>query len=233
MAQSEFIARQRTAIIKENLEKKGACCVGFADISRLDLPIAHKYPSGICFAFRHDDEVVNQLPIDELFIKISSSLTEKAGDAYRSVQKLLDAWGYHYSRIPSTTKIDELPDPGEGLPQKTLATLAGLGWIGKSTLLVTPRFGPRIRLGTLLTDMPLVMDNPIIQSRCGDCKACMDACPIVAIKGKLWSQLTPRIELLDVTRCYNHLWSEKSTLGRRRECGLCLKACPMGQERQR
>lgn len=228
---SKEVAKHQTERIREVLEEKGACCTGFADISRLGLPITHKYPFGICFAIRHDDEIVNQLPNDELFVKMGSSLTEKAGHVYQAIQELLEAWGYHYSRVPSTTKIDELPDPGEELPQKTLATLAGLGWIGKSTLLITPKFGPRIRPGTLLTDMPLVTDIPIIQSKCGDCRACVDVCPVGAITGNLWSQTTPRSELFDVSRCYNYRWSEKTTLGRRLECGLCLKICPVGQRK--
>lgn len=220
----------QTERIKGVLVEQGACCTGFADLSKLGLPITHRYPFVICFTIRHDDETVDQLPNDEPWNKMSSLLTEKARLIYQAAQGLLESWGYHYSRVPSTTKIDELPDPGEELPQKTLATLAGLGWIGKSTLLITSEFGPRIRPGTLLTDMPLVTDIPITQSKCGDCTACVDICPVGAIKGTLWSQTTPRSELFDVSRCYNYRWSQKATLGRRLECGRCLKVCPIGQK---
>lgn len=161
---------------------------------------------------------------------MSYSLTEKARRIYQVVQELLESWGYRCSRVPSTTRTDELPDPGEELPQKTLATLAGLGWIGKSTLLIVPNIGPRVRPGTLLTNMPLETNTPITQSRCGDCRACVDICPVNAIKGNLWSQSTPRSELFEVSRCYNYRWSEKATLGRRLECGLCLKVCPVGKK---
>ena len=231
MEEIKSISKLRTERIREILEEKHACFTGFAEISRLGLPITHKYPFAICFALQYDDEIVNRLPNDELFIKMSSSLTEKASHMYQAIQELLESWGYHYSRVPSTTKIDELPDPGEELPQKTLATLAGLGWIGKSTLLITPKFGSRIRPGALLTDMPVITDIPVIQSKCGDCRACVDICPVGAIRGNLWSQTTPRSELFDVSRCYNHRWSEKATLGHRLECGLCLKICPVGQRK--
>lgn len=227
----ESILDARTARIREVLDDEGACCIGFAEVSILGLAITRRYPFGICFAIRHDDEIVNQLPNDELWLKMSSSLTERAGHIYHAVQELLESWGYHYSRVPSTTRVDVLPDPGEELPQKTVATLSGLGWIGKSTLLVVPSHGPRVRPGTLLTDMPLETDSPVVQSSCGDCRACVDVCPVGAIKGNLWSQGTPRNELFDVSRCYNYRWSKKSTLGRRLECGLCLKACPVGQNR--
>jgi epoxyqueuosine reductase QueG len=163
---------------------------------------------------------------------MSSALTEKAGTIYQELQTLLESWGYRYSRIPSITRMDELPVPGEELPQKTVATLSGLGWIGKASLLITPAYGPRIRLGTLLTDMPLETGVPITRSRCGDCTACVDVCPVGAINGNNWNQETLRDELLDVSCCYNHLWSTKETLGRRQLCGLCLKACPVGQHKQ-
>ena len=231
MEEEESVTRDRTAKIKGVLEAEGACCVGFADVSVLGLPITREYPFGVCFAIQHDDAVVNQLPNDQLWQQMSSSLTGKAGHIYQAVQRLLESWGYHHRRIPSTTRVDELPDPGEELPQKTLATLSGLGWIGRSTLLVSPRFGPRIRLGTLLTDMPLEINTPVVQSQCGDCRACVDACPVEAIKGSSWFQTTPRSGLLDVSRCYDYLWSAKAALGRRQICGVCLKICPIGQER--
>jgi epoxyqueuosine reductase len=222
--------KQQTRTIRKILDKNNACCIGFADISGLELPITYKYPFGICFGLHYDDEVVNQLPNDESWIKMSSLLTEKAGRIYKIVQMLIETWGFHSSRVPSTTHIDELPEPGEDLPQKTIATLAGLGWIGKSTLLINPIFGPRIRPGALLTDMPLETDTPVILSSCGDCKACVDICPVGAIKGNNWSQGTLRNELFDVSRCYNYRWSQKANLGRRIECGLCLKACPVGKK---
>jgi epoxyqueuosine reductase QueG len=217
----------RISMIKEDILEQGACCVGTADVFNLGLPITRQYPSAICFSIRYDDEAVNQLPNDELWNEMASSLTERARQIYDRVQELLGSWGYHYSRIPSSTRIDQLPDPGEELPQKTLATLSGLGWIGKSSLLVTPAEGPRVRLGTLLTDMPLKADIPITKSNCGQCRVCVDICPVDAIKGNTWSQGTPRNALLDVGRCYDHLWSTKAILGRRQLCGLCLKVCPV------
>jgi epoxyqueuosine reductase QueG len=227
----ETIIKDRATMIRDIMEREGACCVGFADISTLELPITREYPFGICFAIRHDDAVVDQLPNDELWQRMSLSLTEKARHIYKAVQGLIESCGYHHRRIPSTTRADELPDPGEELPQKTLATLSGLGWVGRSSLMISPRFGPRIRLGTLLTDMPLKNDTPVVLSECGDCQACVDACPVDAIKGNLWSQVTPRSELLNLPRCYDYLWSEKYTLGRRQTCGICLKICPVGYER--
>lgn len=218
----------RSGILKDMIVANGACLAGFADISCLGLPITQRYPFAICFGLRHDNEVINKLPDDVLWDRMSLSLTEKAGDIYGEIQKLLLSWSYNFSRVPSTTRIDELPVPGEILPQKTIATLAGLGWIGKSSLLITPEYGPRVRFGTLLTDMPLETNTPVTQSQCGDCMACVDVCPVHAIQGENWHQNTPRSEILDVMKCYHHLWSKKEEIGRRQLCGLCLKVCPFG-----
>jgi len=218
--------------IRGALEAEGACLVGFADISRLGLPVTHEYPFGICFAIRYDDAVVNQLPNDEPWLQMASSLTDRAKHIYQVMEELLQSWGYHLKQIDSGIRQEDFPDPGEELPQKTLATLSGLGWIGRSTLLVSPRFGPRIRLGMRLTDMPLETDNPIVQSQCGDCRICVDACPANAIKGNSWSQETPRSELLDLSLCYNYLWKDRAVIGRRQTCGICLKVCPIGQNNE-
>ncbi len=226
-----LIMKDRTLKIRKIIEAEGACIVGFADVSGLGLPVTREYPFGICFAIRHDDTAVNQLPNDEPWLQMATSLTDKAKYIYQAIEELLRSWGYQLKRVDSGIQQDDFPDPGEELPLKTIATLSGLGWIGRSTLLVSPRFGPRIRLGMRLTDMPLETDSPITQSQCGDCRACVDVCPVDAIRGELWSQTIPRYELLNLPRCYDYLWSKKVALGRRQTCGICLKMCPVGQEK--
>jgi len=107
----QLVNKDRSLVLKETAQAEGACLVGFANISCLGLPIIQKYPFAICFAIRHSDETVNHLPNDELWNKMSESLTEKAGIIYQKTQVLLESWGYRYSRIPSTTLPDELPVP--------------------------------------------------------------------------------------------------------------------------
>ncbi len=64
------------------------------------------------------------------------------------------------------------------------ATRSGVGWIGKSGNLITEAFGPEVRLGTILTSMPLVPDRPIEESKCGDCAECVKRCPAYALAGQ-------------------------------------------------
>jgi len=59
--------------------------------------------------------------------------------------------------------------------------MAGLGWQGKSLLIINPKYEPRVRYATFLTDLPLTPDEPI-ENKCGKCKQCIKACPVGAIK---------------------------------------------------
>jgi epoxyqueuosine reductase QueG len=65
---------------------------------------------------------------------------------------------------------------------KTVAAIAGVGSIGLSRLLVTPKFGPFLRLGTIVTDASLSADQRLDENPCEECDACRDACPVEAIK---------------------------------------------------
>ncbi|HIJ64944.1 MAG TPA: epoxyqueuosine reductase [Candidatus Hydrogenedentes bacterium] len=215
--------------MREALIAGGACLVGFADVSNLNTDVAKEYPFGICFALRYDRDAVEQLPSDDCFIQMSSKLSSRAKKLYRICTDILSGWGYRYKRITSATPADDLKDLSEELPQKTLATLSGLGWIGKSALLVSPEFGPRIRLGTILTHGALIVDAPITFGRCKDCTACVDACPAGAITGAEWSQGIARRELLDAFLCNQHLCETKQSLGRRQTCGICVRVCPFGR----
>jgi epoxyqueuosine reductase QueG len=113
------------------------------------------------------------------------------------------------------------------LPHKTVATRAGLGWIGHSALLVTPGFGKAVRLTSVLTDAPFACAEPVDRSRCGTCHACVDACPAAAIKGVSWSAGIARERIVDVLACQ----PKASALAKAQGidatiCGICLLACP-------
>ncbi|MBW1715848.1 MAG: epoxyqueuosine reductase, partial [Deltaproteobacteria bacterium] len=65
---------------------------------------------------------------------------------------------------------------------KTVAAIAGLGGIGSNLLLITPGFGPFVRLSTIVTDAPLGSDQPLDENPCDNCDLCRTACPVNAIK---------------------------------------------------
>jgi len=118
------------------------------------------------------------------------------------------------------------------LTHKMAATCAGIGWIGRNGLLISPRFGPRLSLATVLTDAPLEGDPPFEHSRCGNCRLCVDYCPSKAITGRTWTRRDPYNGLLKPHRCRAHKEGIREVTDRP-NCGLCLQICPYGRAKDR
>ena len=96
--------------------------------------------------------------------------------------------GYHaYAQTKKRLGTDFGKFNSFELPHKTIATKAGLGWIGKSALFTTKEYGSALRLSSVLTDAPLNIGKPVLKSRCGKSTECMAACPGGAISGKEWN----------------------------------------------
>jgi epoxyqueuosine reductase len=124
--------------------------------------------------------------------------------------------GYQAMSIPASQIVDWKIQKGH-LSHKHMASAAGLGWIGRNNLLVNEKFGSRIRLVTVLTDLPLVISPPSIKD-CGSCLNCLSVCPAGAIK--------VRQEEFDHLRCYEQLRTFAKTLHFSHNiCGVCVKAC--------
>jgi len=114
----------------------------------------------------------------------------------------------------------------EPLLERALAERAGLGWIGRNSLLLDERHGPWLLLGEVLTDASFPPDAPVAE-RCGTCTACVDACPTEALDGARG---------LDARRCLSYWTIEHrgelpdewaAALGPRAfGCDDCLTACP-------
>jgi epoxyqueuosine reductase len=121
------------------------------------------------------------------------------------------------------------------ISHKLTAHLAGLGWIGKNTLLITPERGPRVRLMTVLTAAPLPVTQPKVEltyDGCGACRACVDACPVQALTGLPFAVEVPRDERLDFRKCVAYRLEQEKRVGAR-HCGLCLSVCPFGDSDKR
>ncbi|MEE3491346.1 MAG: reductive dehalogenase domain-containing protein, partial [Methanobrevibacter sp.] len=113
------------------------------------------------------------------------------------------------------------------LPYKTIATKSGMGWIGRSALLVTPEYGSAIALGGILTDMPLEFDTPITDSECDECTNCQDACPVDAINPQKWNDRLNRSDIIDIETCSEYIIDQyRAGLG----CTKCMLECKMTQE---
>ncbi len=142
----------------------------------------------------------------------------------------LQRGGYRAYPVPASKRADDERICAV-FSHKLAAHLAGLGWIGKSCLLITPQAGPRVRFATVLTDAPLKPTGHAMQDRCGDCRECVDVCPVAAFTGRPFLEDEPREARYDARRCakYHQELEKKNGIG---VCGMCLYVCPHGRRRK-
>lgn len=218
--------RELTSRLERRAREAGADLVGFADTAGLvDLPRA------VVVAIAHSPEVLvdpEDMP-NPAYSQEYADLNARLTDIATEIADLLRAAGHRAVANPATLTWREID--GERLaaafPHKTAATRAGLGWIGKSALLVTPELGPALRLASVLTDAPLVVGDPVEESQCGDCVVCVEACPAGAIRGEAWHAGRPREELLDAHACHRMCAERAAARGiERGRCGVCMAVCP-------
>ncbi len=132
------------------------------------------------------------------------------------VTSMIQELGYQAMSVSASQIVDWKKQRGH-LSHKHVARAAGLGWIGRNNLLVNEKFGSRVRLVTILTDLPLVIDSPSLKD-CGPCRTCLSVCPAGAIK--------ERQEDFDHLQCYEQLKIFSKTLHFSHQiCGVCVKAC--------
>jgi epoxyqueuosine reductase len=113
------------------------------------------------------------------------------------------------------------------LLERDFARRAGLGWLGKNTMLISPKHGSYFLLAALLTTVEMRCDVPFEKNHCGTCTACLDACPTAAF---------PQPGTLDATRCISYLTIEHRSVIplELREgvgdwlhgCDICQDVCP-------
>jgi epoxyqueuosine reductase QueG len=217
--------KENTEKIKTLSQQWGCSLFGVADLrsfkkEEILLPpsLMDKLSYGISVGFHLSDAILEE---------ILNQPTPLYFHHYQRVNILLDTvglivtsaiqdLGYQAMSIPASQIVDWKTQKGH-LSHKHVASAAGLGWIGRNNLLVNEKFGSRIRLVTVLTDLPLVISPPSIID-CGSCLDCLSVCPAGAIK--------VRQEEFDHLRCYEQLRTFAKTLHFSHNiCGVCVKAC--------
>lgn len=227
-------------IIESHLIPRDDFIYGFADLRGLLTPVFSDYSYGISIGKRLDDSILDNLldgPTLEYYRHYNDINKDLADLTQRIHDELL---GKGIKSIPIVPTI-ALSSPGYSkylkslsydISHKMVATRAGLGWIGKTDLLISRKFGPRLRLVTILLESdPGVITNPIEKSKCGKCNICVEKCPARAANGVPWDIDVHRDQFFDAFKCREKC-SElaKQKLGvEERICGLCVSVCPMGK----
>jgi len=228
-----------TSEIKEFARTSGATLVGVADLAHFrDYPtfppdLLLPFTCAVSIAVALEDDVIDaidQLPTIE-YADHYRAVNEKLNGIAGKVVNWIKERGHKAHAVPASAFAD--PDRLMGhISHKAVARMAGIGWQGKSLLIVTEDFGPRVRLVTVLTDMPLTPDGPI-KNRCGECANCTEACPVGAIKCVLpiGEYYASRDEAIDFGACNDRTISNNAIPGiGARVCGVCVRACPWGDK---
>jgi len=196
-------------------------------------PMVARFPRAVSVGVRLMDALVDLLPNhrDRL---VAMNFRHHAYDAVNlrldqvasRLASALQAEGFQVFPVPASQTVDE-----ERLcavfSHKMAAHLAGLGWIGKNCVLITPQAGPRVRWATVLTDALLTAGAPM-EEQCGSCRECVDACPPQALTGEPFRPEDPREVRFDAHACrrYQNEVKEEVDLP---VCGMCVYSCPHGQ----
>ncbi len=213
--------------------------IGFADLSGLLHHDFKAFTYGISLVRKLDDLIIDKTgngPTIEYF-DLYHSINNELNDKVTAISDIINNYGIDAYPVKSTVSDSEIDKSAREtlrhkISHKMTATRAGLGWIGKTDLLITKRFGPRVRLATVLTSESISSPGePIEKSLCGNCDICVKKCPASASNGKLWTKDLDRDEFYSAVKCMNHcraiskkLLNENISI-----CGICVSVCPRGK----
>jgi epoxyqueuosine reductase len=214
-------SKGKTEHLKSFVRRLGIDLVGIADLSTLEgMPIGIPADSAT-FLERFQSAIVLGAQLGKLGKQASgsevSAYLEKAG---LQVLSYLERDGYRGLIIHTEDEYDPISRTGL-LSLKVLAKGAGLGWQGRSLLIVSPAYGPIHRWIAVLTDLELQADEPIA-NQCGTCSICVDKCPHGALTLVSFDDHPRHREnVLNLEVC-------RGDDG----CAVCLVACPWASQHE-
>jgi epoxyqueuosine reductase QueG len=226
--------------LKSFARRCGADAVGIADLALLEgiqtepADLLKGYTRAVSIAVRLADGVLDPIvdrptPLyQQHYLKVNAVLDDIA---VRVSQHIQEAGGTALP-IPASQVLDKTAWTSY-ISHKAVAIAAGLGWQGKSLLVVHPKFGPRVRLVTVLTDLPLEPDRPL-KNLCAKCSECTQACPVQAIRNVNTDRhYQDREDALNFAKCVARVNENATTLPfiEHQICGVCIKVCPRGKKK--
>ncbi|MCK5850196.1 MAG: epoxyqueuosine reductase [Kiritimatiellae bacterium] len=176
------------------------------------------YSRAVVMGVRLQDSVLDEI-VDEptiLYVHNYRQANYMLDRAASVIADMIQDRGHRVVAIAASQIVSKRPMRAH-ISHRLLGQAAGLGFIGRSGLLVHPKYGARMRYVSILTDMPLDVDQPY-KGDCGDCRACVALCPAKAI-GESSKDL-------NLDACYKALadFTGISFVGQH-ICGVCVKAC--------
>lgn len=219
--------------LKNLLIENDASVVGFGDLSGLPREKRKSFDTGISIGAALSPSVIKG---------IENGPTIEYYNEYKRINELLDKLalfaenyllesGFKALAQLTTAVVEDEKSYRTDLPHKTVATRAGLGWIGNCALLVTEQFGSAVRLTSVLTDAKLETGEAVNKSKCAGCEICRDNCPGKAVSGKNWRLGVDRDEFFDAFACRKTARQRSAKAGIDASmCGLCMLKCPWTQK---
>ena len=229
------------SIVRGAVPEDESYILGFADLTGL-LPVKYRaYPYAVVLGKKLDDRIVDAIAggptgeYRELYRATNAELSRRV----RSIAAALKPHRVGSVVIEPTLSEEQLDENYQrtlrtDFSHKMAGTRAGLGWIGKTDLFVSERFGPRLRLATVLVEQAAGLTaSPVEESRCGQCAVCVQRCPAGAANGIAWKAGLERELFFDPFACREKCLelSMKGFGERISLCGICVSVCPVGRQR--
>ena len=225
---AEHEATAMTACVKGLARYWGAHTVGITELKPYHVythigrgsgtygePVTLEHPSAIAFTVEMDHAMVGAAPASPTLLE---SARQYANAAQIAIQlgNFLRSQGY-----AARAHIDG----NYRVVAPLVARDAGLGEIGRMGLLMTPTLGPRVRLGVVTTNLPLIpdprTDDPSVLDFCQVCKKCADTCPVRAIPSGDREEIDGALRWrINQDTCYRY-WCVTGT-----DCARCVALCP-------
>ena len=215
--------------IEKLLLDRGASLVGFCQIDQSPIQNQPDLKYAVTIVYKLSDAVLKTIEDrpSMAYFQHYRAVNAKLDGLCLDVVSFIEKQGFNAFPIAASQSTNSDKSAYRGIfPHKTGACLSGVGYIGKNALLYTKEFGSKVRLATVLTDMPLERQREIIKGGCGDCQVCKKACPAGAISGINFEVGMKREDFFDAEKCSKYMKEHFQDIGRGSVCGICIKVCP-------
>lgn len=157
---------------------------------------------------------------DEVYHENMIHEKERLNEVLRSVSNYLTDHGFQNLPMPIPHN-----DVDGSLARKAAALQAGLGWFGKNDRVIHPIYGAKTVSCRIYINADFPVNTHLRKNQCGDCRACVDACPAKCLKNRKWNGKISRKEIIDESACLEYRSQNYAQTGRYSECDLCVRCC--------